>query len=307
MFKKIVFATSASPACDHAARVAFETAQRTGAELCIFHVLGVPTRGYSQVVVDIRTGEEVTVDDDYIDWVKEELKTTYARLIERCDNFRIEVKVGLPHREILRKAREEDADLIIMGASSRDEEPGAPHRMGFAGSTLQKVAKAARCPVLTVARPAASFWGGFSSIVFGTDFTKASDSAFTFALNLAKRLDTELHIFHALDISAMHAGKVMTQEQIEDKIMETRRRMRAKYLPQMEGFEKYEMEVWEGVPFVEIVKYARESQSDLLVMAHHTHEADPEQAMLGSTMEQVILRANCPVVSVNHPDKVALA
>ena len=40
-------------------------------------------------------------------------------------------------------------------------------------------------------------------------------------------------------------------------------------------------------------------------MAHHTREIDPEEAELGSTVEQVVLRSSCPVASVNHPDKVA--
>ncbi len=38
-------------------------------------------------------------------------------------------------------------------------------------------------------------------------------------------------------------------------------------------------------------------------MAHHTRETDPELALLGSTVEQVVLRSSCPVASVNHPDK----
>ncbi|HKI81939.1 MAG TPA: universal stress protein, partial [Pseudodesulfovibrio sp.] len=38
--------------------------------------------------------------------------------------------------------------------------------------------------------------------------------------------------------------------------------------------------------------------------AHHSRELDPELASLGSTLEQVILRAGCPVVSVSKPDKV---
>ena len=31
---------------------------------------------------------------------------------------------------------------------------------------------------------------------------------------------------------------------------------------------------------------------------------DPEKSMLGSTLEQVVLRATCPVASVNRPDKI---
>ena len=40
-------------------------------------------------------------------------------------------------------------------------------------------------------------------------------------------------------------------------------------------------------------------------MAHHAREVDPEEAELGSTVEQIVLRSSCPVASVNHPDKVA--
>ena len=74
MFKKILFATSATPASDHAARVAFNIAKSYDAHLDIFHILGVPSRGYSQVVVDVKTHEKVDVDDDYMAWVKEEVK-----------------------------------------------------------------------------------------------------------------------------------------------------------------------------------------------------------------------------------------
>ena len=55
---------------------------------------------------------------------------------------------------------------------------------------------------------------------------------------------------------------------------------------------------------MEILKFAREKSADLIVMAHHTREIDPEKALLGSTVEQVVLRSACPVASVNRPDKV---
>jgi hypothetical protein len=35
-------------------------------------------------------------------------------------------------------------------------------------------------------------------------------------------------------------------------------------------------------------------------MAHHSRPMDATEARLGSNIEQVIVRANCPVVSVNH-------
>ena len=295
MFKKILLATSGAPSTFGAARVAFDMAKRYGAEVLVFNVMGVPTKAFSQVVNDVRTGEEIEVDDEYKAWVEEELKSTFEKQIETVDFSRIILATGVPHREILRAARENDVDLIVMGASSGDS---SVYRKGYPGSTLQRVAKAARCPVMTVHRETASYWGGFGNIVFATDFSKQAAHAFKFALASARELDCDLTILHALDIS----GKVLDQNEIEDRLIAARARIRETY--DTGDFKNVDIEVWEGVPYVEIVKMARERSADLIVMAHHSHELDPEKARIGSTMEQVILRAGCPVVSVSKPDKV---
>ena len=304
MFKKILFATSATEASDHAARVAFNMAQNYQAHISIFHVLGVPTRGFSQVVLDVKTREEVVLDDDYVAWVEEEVKTHYAKQLETAKDYDIKVTIGFPHREILREARQSQPDLIVLGGSTGDPEESV-YKKGMVGSTLQRVAKAAPCPILVVNRPSASFWGGMSNIVFGTDFSKAADSAYKFAYNLAKEVGAKLHLFHACDIGATSAGRVLGQEEIEQLIESGRKKMDKRYVSKMNGYDNYDIEVREGVPYIEILKFARERTGDLIVMAHHTREIDPEEAVLGSTVEQVVLRSACPVASVNHPDKVA--
>jgi len=304
MFKKILFATTASPSCDHAARVAFDMAKRYDSELTVFHVFGIPTRGFSRFVRDVRTGETVTLDDDYLGWVKEEMKNTYVRQLEIHQNCTIEAIPGVPHTEILRAARKKDVDLIIMGSTTREEDKGTYVYRSTTGSTLQAVTKAARCPVLIIGRPVASAWGGFSNIVFGTDFSRAADSAFLFAYKVAITFGCTLHLFHAYDISSVHSGKIMEQDEIEDNMMEAREKIRKMYVPRLKGFDDYEIEIWEGIPYVEIVKFARENYADLIVMAHHTRKPSSEKALLGSTVEQVVLRATCPVASVNRPDKI---
>ena len=299
MFKKILFATSATEASDHAARVAFNMARNYKAHLSIFHVLGVPTRGFSQVVLDVKTKEEVVLDDEYMAWVEEEVKTHYAKQLETADDYDIKVAIGFPHREILREARQHKPDLIVLGGSTGDPEESV-YKKGMVGSTLQRVAKAAPCPTLVVNRPAASFWGGMSNIVFGADFSKASDTAFNFTIKLAKAQGCEVHIFHALDISAMHMGRMLTQDEIESGIRESLRRIRGRYVAKIkDDIKDYGFDVWEGVPYVEIVKYAREKHADLIVMAHHTSRTSDEDNRLGSNIEQVIVRAGCPVISVN--------
>ena len=305
MFKKLLFATTASPTCDNAAKVAFDLELKWDAKLFIFHVLGVPTRGFSHYVTDIRTGETDHVNGDYIDWVKEELKNTYGALLEDSENNEIEAVVGMPHREILRKARKEDADMILMGAHTRDEDVGAARYRTVVGSTMQKVAKAARCPVVIISRPCTTCWKLFSNIVVGIDFSKASDYAFLWAYKLAKEVGAKLHIFHALDINYGSAGQVKGQAEIEKHLEAANQKISSRLLSKLKDFDNYGVEIWEGIPYVEILKYTRQVNGDLIVMAHHTREIDPEQALLGSTVEQVVLRASCPVASVNHPDKVA--
>jgi len=304
MFKKLLFATTASPGCDNAAKVAFDLEMKWEAKLLILHVMGVPGRSFSLQFTDVRTGEREDINPDYAEWVKEEMNNTYGKLLEDS-NASIVTAIGDPYREILRLARKEDADMIIMGAHSREEDVGATRHRSVAGSTMRKVAKAARCAVVVVNRPCTTCWRLFSNIVVGTDFSKASFSAFLWAFKLAREVGANLHIFHAIDITAEGLTLPAGQTTIEQRVKEARRRIEQTYIPKLQGYDKYSMEVWEGIPYVEILKFARERQADLIVMAHHTREIDPEEAELGSTVEQVVLRAACPVASVNHPDKVA--
>jgi nucleotide-binding universal stress UspA family protein len=299
MFAKILLATSATPACDHAARVAFNLATRYHAEINIFHVLGIPTRGFSQTVLDVKTGENVILDEEYQAWVIEELRIYYQQQLAQTPKHRLRSVAGVPHREILREARDYEADLIVMGGSTSDPDD-ILYKRNMVGTTLQRVARAAHCPVLVINRPAASFWGGISNVVFATDFSKAAEAAFRFALKVVRELKAEFHIFHAVDTNTAPSGDIPPQDEIDARLREARRCIMASYGAQLQGQLDYTMEAWEGLPHMEIVKYARQCQADLIVMAHHNRPMDVAEARLGSNIEQVIVRANCPVISVNH-------
>ena len=114
MFKKILFATSVLPSCDHAARVAFDMAKRYSAELTVFHVPGIPTRGFSPYVVDVKTHEKVTYDEAYLRQVTQEIKDTYAELLKKCENYMIETLPGISHVGLI-------ADLFAKDISPANE------------------------------------------------------------------------------------------------------------------------------------------------------------------------------------------
>lgn len=301
MFEKILFATSASSTCDDAARVAFELSRKNTSRLSVFHVFGLPSRGFGLTYRDVRTGDAEEVDENLVSLVKEEMTQYYEKLAKDHPSCTFETATGEPHTEILRKARKEDASLIVMGAHTRPEDVGAMRHRVIAGSTMQKVAKSARCPVLIVSRPCVTCWSYFANIVVATDFSKPADYAFQFARNVAKEIGCRLHVFHCVDLGgAAEPG----QAYIEQQLATAEKKIQEKYLANMGDFDNYVVALREGTPHVEVLKYARENKSDLIVMAHHTKDVDPEKAMLGSTIEQVVLRSACPVLSVNHPDKV---
>lgn len=300
MFEKILFATSASSTCDDAARVAFELSRKNRSRLSVYHVFGLPSRGFGFSYRDVRTGEAEEVDENLVSLVKEEMAQYYEKLAKDHPSCVFETATGEPHTEILRKARKEDASLIVMGAHTRPEDVGAMRHRIVAGSTMQKVAKSARCPVLIVSRPCVTCWSYFANIVVATDFTKPSDYAFQFARNVAKEIGCKLHLFHCVDLAGGEPG----QAYIEQQLAAAEKKIQDKYVANMGDFDNYVLALREGTPHVEVLKYARENKADLIVMAHHTKDVDPEQAMLGSTIEQVVLRSACPVLSVNHPDKV---
>ena len=187
-----------------------------------------------------------------------------------------------------------------MGANTRDDDPESARSRSIVGRTMEKVARLAKCPVLIVNRPCTTCWNLFSNIVYCTDFSKAADTAFDFASSTAEQIGAKLYIFHAFDMTRSKLGVFPSQSDIERQIEKAQTKIEDRYISKMNGYENYEVEIWEGTPYVEILKFARDKQADLIIMAHHTAEVPAEDAELGSTIEQVVVRSACPVASVSR-------
>jgi nucleotide-binding universal stress UspA family protein len=86
------------------------------------------------------------------------LETIARSLLENCSIKLLEARLrvkshlasGIPHRETLQKAKEEKADLIVMGTHGRT---GVEHLL--LGSVAEKVVRLSPYPVLTVRLPPA--------------------------------------------------------------------------------------------------------------------------------------------------------
>lgn len=142
MFKAILFATDFSESSDHAFQYALSLARKFESRLGIIHVISEP--------VDLRG---FYVPHISFDKLEEEIEQGALKMMEKFCNThvpdypRVEsfVVPGIPYDEIIKKAEEINADLIVVGTHGRT---GLDHVLF--GSTAEKVVRKSAIPVMTI-------------------------------------------------------------------------------------------------------------------------------------------------------------
>lgn len=142
MFKSILFATDFSESSDHAFQYALSLARKFESRLGIIHVISEP--------VDLRG---FYVPHISFDKLEEEIEQGALKMMEKfCrthvkDYAKVEsfVVPGIPYDEIIKKAVEINADLIVVGTHGRT---GLDHVLF--GSTAEKVVRKSNIPVMTI-------------------------------------------------------------------------------------------------------------------------------------------------------------
>jgi nucleotide-binding universal stress UspA family protein len=132
-FKNILFATNFGRSAEREAEYAFSLAQEHRSRLMFLHAFPHPEAYSGDVLVLEKQRYKV------------ELQELVPRATELHCKLDFEVAVGEPVEQILRAAKEMNADLIVMGAKARGSLAGnVPHTKAY------RVVCGAQCPVLTV-------------------------------------------------------------------------------------------------------------------------------------------------------------
>ena len=153
MYKKIMFCADLYASSDYAFASALDLVERSGAELIIIHVLESRNRYSGQFITE---DGGVWGSEEAYDKLKGVLKEYYFSRIEaeEPENVRIVVRGGLPWVEILRFARKENVDLIVMGSYTIKDPKKAPLlEKPHLGENAQQVTLRARCQVSTITSP----------------------------------------------------------------------------------------------------------------------------------------------------------
>jgi len=144
-------------------------------------------------------------------------------------------------------------------------------------------------------------------ILYPTDFSEYSLTALPYAVDLACRNDAELFCLHVVEMPKEQylTGGYMVPLEIphvsEDKVLRTARARLERFVAEnISDISKITSRVLTGVPFVEIIRYAREQSIDLIVIGTHGHSALAAM-LLGGVAEKVVRKAPCPVLTVRDP------
>ena len=141
----------------------------------------------------------------------------------------------------------------------------------------------------------------FKSILFATDFSFESERAMRHAAALARHYKAKLHIAHvvsSLGLTLAGPEAIATAHDVATRdLRSVEQTLEAKGLL---AAVEHDTLVCEGQVWSELVRVADELEADLIVIGTHGRRG-LGRLLLGSVAEEIIRRAECPVLTVG-PD-----
>jgi nucleotide-binding universal stress UspA family protein len=291
------FSDASSHAIDHAIALAGWCSARITA-LHVFTPIFAPIPG-------LPTLEQRASDADLArvrDRVAECFETAAAARV----GVDVLIDVGQPARQILDRADDLSADVIVMGTHGAS---GFEHLV--LGSVTEKVLRRARCAVLTVPpRARATSTLPFARLLCPVDFSDPSLAALQMARSLARESASALTVLHVIEWPWREPPPPISADlpaAQAEALAEYRRYVEKSAMARLEGL------IQEGVAdrsvpvpclrhgksYVEILRAAAEGRADLIVMGVHGRNG-LDLALFGSTTNQVVRQATCPVLTLRH-------
>jgi nucleotide-binding universal stress UspA family protein len=251
---------------------------------------------------------------DHIEFVfppqRDEVQEALRELVEcagiPASDVTLAAEEGEAGPTILDQAVKLHADLLVMGTHGRS---------GFdrllLGSVTEKVLRKAPCPVLTVPphAPATTVTAvRFKKILCPMDFSPSAMQAFGFALDLARQADGSLIVIQAIEWLAEEEPRGLAHfnvaEYRQHLVNQAHERLAELITQQERTPREIDHIVVIGRAYREILRVAEEKSADLIVMGAQGR-GGAGLALFGSTTQQVVRAASCPVLTVRGPAAIA--
>ena len=140
----------------------------------------------------------------------------------------------------------------------------------------------------------------FRRILCAVDFSQPSERAFEYALALAARLGAQVNAVHVYQVPAYALADgvfEMPSEVVGELVSRIKEQLdqfvAAKARPGVNSTASF----CEGIPYVEIVRAAKDAAADMIVIGTHGRTG-LNHLLVGSVAERVVRTSDIPVVTV---------
>ena len=290
---RILLATDGSEVAELAIKTAATLATSTNSELHVIHVgPGLPlyelpdyAARFEEVVEEQRQEARRVLDEEVGKVESSGTAVTEAHL--EMDER--------PDRAIVELGEKLGVGLVVVGSRGL-----GGLRRTLVGSVSSSVVRHAHCLVMVVRGEPLTLP---TKVLLATDGSEDARLAANTALDLSKKLDSELHVVYVEPMPRRHSAPLRfavdlplevverTEEEAKTKLEKLVEKMRE------EGGEVAQAHPRVGLPAVEIVALAEELGAGMIVMGSRGL-GGIRRALMGSVSEAVVSHAHCPVMVV---------
>ncbi|MFV0445778.1 MAG: universal stress protein [Planctomycetaceae bacterium] len=142
-----------------------------------------------------------------------------------------------------------------------------------------------------------------SRILVPVDFSEFGKHALRYGCEFARRFGAEVHLLHVVeDVYPMvpEAGMLLPAQGNYLQELQSAAHKALEQIPNEEmrtGLSDVVRHTETGTPFLEIIRYARQADIDLIVIGTHGRSGLVHMLM-GSVAEKIVRKAPCPVLTV---------
>ncbi|MFO7822063.1 MAG: universal stress protein [Lentisphaeria bacterium] len=142
-------------------------------------------------------------------------------------------------------------------------------------------------------------------ILCPVDFSAYSKHAVEYAIAFAKQYDAEIKLIHAVESPSTAFGYADLEIPEPELVDEFREQAEKQLIELTEALQERQTRVSQllvfGKPFTEIIEEAANWPADMIILGTHGRSG-LEHLLIGSVAEKIVRKANCPVLTVRHPE-----
>lgn len=143
-------------------------------------------------------------------------------------------------------------------------------------------------------------------ILVPIDFSEYSKKALQYAIPFARQFKAKIYLLYVVEPTIYPADFSFGQigmPNVENELrVKGEQELQELITNEIRGAVPSEALVKVGLPFVEVVSFAKDEGIELIIVATHGHTG-VEHVLFGSTAEKIVRKAPCPVLVVRSEEK----